>query len=604
MSALFALLSLLFVWCLCIVLISFIKNTARFQRLSTYYDIAVSSSPLSISGWTSRFTHTIFRFGGGNKHRLQRCYGGGVVLACVGMVVSLLLLSVSLIQSLSAAVHPVELEMEASSYPSLPTIKFDIAIPGLNMPLSQIGYLWVAIMISVSFHEFGHALAAASHGIRTKAIGFFVAVFFPGAWVELDDDDLQSLTPVQRLKISAAGVWHNALLCIMCLLVILCVPWLASPCFGQGHGISVVQVADDFSLSGLVRPGDIIDHIDHTPITSVDQWHSVLEAAMSPPSLPGYCVPAAAIQANFVHGTSCCDVDSSSPSPHTCFSTIPNMVPSSNRHHYNEQTLDSASSHASYTRICMSAREHILSPSVSRCSASQACAHPTSEVCVQPVLENEYIRVLGLGMADERRFLFAGDPRELVAGIRASDYVPRAWFTTVVQWLAPRFLHFSLFHWPDMLLHLLRFVIAVSASLALLNSAPIHYADGSWTVHLLHEWWYTRQPGFKRCNSDVELAAVHDASTSSHASPLRVSHAHNGDKSNHSGSCHSRSVSGSPSAPAVLIDDAAPKDSPLQRAAIALPHQTLVSRVLQLGSLLLIGNVMVSFYRMSTGVSF
>jgi hypothetical protein len=71
-----------------------------------------------------------------------------------------------------------------------------LALPGFTIPWSQIIYLWIgnpllstafiyhlvtnsqggvstAVLISGIWHELGHALAAATHNVRTQRIGFF-----------------------------------------------------------------------------------------------------------------------------------------------------------------------------------------------------------------------------------------------------------------------------------------------------------------------------------------------------------------------------------------------------------------------------------------------
>lgn len=43
-------------------------------------------------------------------------------------------------------------------------------------------------MVSVAFHELGHALAAAAHRVRTLSVGVFVVALFPGAYCEIDNN--------------------------------------------------------------------------------------------------------------------------------------------------------------------------------------------------------------------------------------------------------------------------------------------------------------------------------------------------------------------------------------------------------------------------------
>lgn len=104
-----------------------------------------------------------------------------------------------------------------------------VAIPGVTLPFDQLVYLWIGkshgsdavksrgsqpvvagISLSVGFHEFGHALAAAAMHVRSTSIGFFWILFFPGAYVEIEPNGFAALAPRQRLRITAAGELGSA----------------------------------------------------------------------------------------------------------------------------------------------------------------------------------------------------------------------------------------------------------------------------------------------------------------------------------------------------------------------------------------------------------
>eukprot|EP00249_Psilotum_nudum_P013086 c24146_g1_i1 orf=242-967(+) len=84
-----------------------------------------------------------------------------------------------------------------------------LVVPGLNVPWSDIGYILFGTIIAVGFHEVGHALAAASEGVRIEHVAVFLACLFPGALVGLNHSSLQLLPPIRALRIYCAGIWHN-----------------------------------------------------------------------------------------------------------------------------------------------------------------------------------------------------------------------------------------------------------------------------------------------------------------------------------------------------------------------------------------------------------
>jgi len=69
----------------------------------------------------------------------------------------------------------------------------------------------MSTILSIAFHEFGHAIAAASEGVEIEYVAIFVAVLFPGAFVALNYDLLQNRPLFSMLRIYCAGIWHNVM---------------------------------------------------------------------------------------------------------------------------------------------------------------------------------------------------------------------------------------------------------------------------------------------------------------------------------------------------------------------------------------------------------
>ena len=52
----------------------------------------------------------------------------------------------------------------------------------------QMPYVWIGIIVSVSWHELGHALALGCEGLSITGAGVFIAVCLPGAYVRISDE--------------------------------------------------------------------------------------------------------------------------------------------------------------------------------------------------------------------------------------------------------------------------------------------------------------------------------------------------------------------------------------------------------------------------------
>lgn len=72
---------------------------------------------------------------------------------------------------------------------------------------------------SVLFHEIGHSAAAAVYALKTSTLGIFWALF-PGAFVEIDSNDMGKLPPSRQLRVMSGGVAHNLLLFLLAFLTL------------------------------------------------------------------------------------------------------------------------------------------------------------------------------------------------------------------------------------------------------------------------------------------------------------------------------------------------------------------------------------------------
>ena len=63
--------------------------------------------------------------------------------------------------------------------------------------------------------------SGSSEGIPTEYIAIFLAVLFPGALVALSYELLEELQPFAALRVYCAGVWHNAVVCLFCIMNII-----------------------------------------------------------------------------------------------------------------------------------------------------------------------------------------------------------------------------------------------------------------------------------------------------------------------------------------------------------------------------------------------
>ena len=148
-------------------------------------------------------------------------------------------------------------------------------MPGVNLPWSQVLYYLVTLTISGVFHEFGHAISAVRYDlnfkrslinfrfcsckslgpqyrliscsfnreqVRVNGFGMFFMLIYPGAFVDLYTEHLTVISPLRQLRIYCAGVWHNAVLVLVGMLLIWCLPYLLVPFYVTGQGAVVFSL--------------------------------------------------------------------------------------------------------------------------------------------------------------------------------------------------------------------------------------------------------------------------------------------------------------------------------------------------------------------------
>ncbi|KAI8988605.1 hypothetical protein BDF20DRAFT_856656 [Mycotypha africana] len=209
-------------------------------------------------------------------------------------------------------------------------------IPGVTLPMSHIGYYLCALIICGLFHEAGHAIAAYSQGIHIQSSGMFVIYLYPGAFVNIPDQQLQTLKAFQQLQIICAGVWHNLVLYLYTYislagglkLMLLFLGWQSLE--GQG-GVSVVHVRPTSPLAAHIPPSSIIYQLDDYPlVNNIEEWNQYLLNDKGKHTIQqGFCIDDHQIDQDL--GLDCCQIDEEYPfgkstnASISCFATYPFM---------------------------------------------------------------------------------------------------------------------------------------------------------------------------------------------------------------------------------------------------------------------------------------
>jgi len=163
--------------------------------------------------------------------------------------------------------------IRASSYggetPSPPLVPI---IPGLTITGMDIVYLLIAIGVSVTLHELGHAIAAKAEHLRLKSYGAGLFLFMPLAFVELEEEEILRSRRLTAGRILSGGVLMNMVLFVIFAGAMILALMLA-PLAGVSQGV-IVDSIEKGSLADRsgISPGLLIQSINGTPIRSIEDF--------------------------------------------------------------------------------------------------------------------------------------------------------------------------------------------------------------------------------------------------------------------------------------------------------------------------------------------
>ncbi|TPX71801.1 hypothetical protein SpCBS45565_g00919 [Spizellomyces sp. 'palustris'] len=352
-------------------------------------------------------------------------------------------------------------------------------IPGVNLPISSLGYYLFALLFAGIVHELGHALAAVFYRVPIQSSGLFLTVLYPGAFVDLHEPTLSILGPPERLGIICAGVWHNTVLAILIFFAIYTLPlWMGWGYTQFDHGVVVLNIMNHSPLVGHLWVGSQIVSVNGADINDgIRGWEQLVwDQVVGERDTGGWCVPHTSIEAEAL---TCCDITPSNPlGP-------PNV---------SSQCFTSQNG----TKSCLFLND--VMRTYQSCNVKQDCQKSVTDhssafqkaMCMRPYILNRFIRILRIGVregGEVRDVIYLGDPREVweEGSVRVGSLQPRAWFLPVV-----------LPYMMERLLQMASFTFSISVALAVFNMVPVFKLDGHHALIALLDWIWTKNKSRER----------------------------------------------------------------------------------------------------------
>lgn len=338
-------------------------------------------------------------------------------------------------------------------------VELDVMLPGVNLPLDEIGFYITALAVCSIVHEVGHALAAVLEDVPLNGFGVQVFLAFPVAFTELATEQLNGLRPWRKLRVFCAGVWHNILLAILALAM-----WsiIFLPFYTVDSSVSVIAIKPDSPLSGDrgLAVGDVITHINECRVRDAHTWYGCLANTIRNP--PSYCIPSSYVLEHdesvpVYHSnegvTECCDRNNPK---NLCFE----YQVSEDNHGLVELPQF----------MCLNIRKTIEN-AISYCHGPvYGHGDCVESFCIKPMMNNA-TTLMRIKRSNGNDVFFIGHPSDLAFTVKISGFVPK----TIL---------FSASIAEKMSL-LLKYLVVFSLGLAVVNVIPCFYFDGYYITNTL-----------------------------------------------------------------------------------------------------------------------
>ncbi|KAK5973586.1 Membrane-bound transcription factor site-2 protease, partial [Trichostrongylus colubriformis] len=368
-------------------------------------------------------------------------------------------------------------------------------IPGVNLPWSHIPIFVIVLAVAAIVHEIGHSAAATTYNVRVNGFGIFLLGLYPGAFTDIDPESLKRSHPRHRLEVFGGGIWHNLVLAGIAYLMFLTTPYVLSPFFGQGQGVTVTGVDSRSGLYGAggLTVGNVVVSIDDCPVRKHEDWRECVRRLEK--NKHGQCVPRTAVEASLATKTSmsldelhCCEDFANITHAHMCFESMLDMTtkhlvtkaPSLNRV-LRVGIVEPAEEIVRKRRkklrrfSCLSAQYVTSQPT---CSNSSSCAmggDGEERVCVFPALFNG-TQLARISVKNHvRPVLYVGNLDELISYVSIDGLVTR------FSWIPH--------YWAESVELIPKYLFTLSLALGLLNSVPCYALDGQYIVIVCVNWY-------------------------------------------------------------------------------------------------------------------
>jgi hypothetical protein len=150
-----------------------------------------------------------------------------------------------------------------------------LLLPGINEYVPSTLAVWLAFILTIGVHEFGHGILCRVENIKVKTMGALIAVIPIGFFVEPDEEELDRTKGMAKVRMFGAGITNNLVVGFSCFFLLMLFVGLATPVSQPIiHGV----YKDYPAASAGIPPGSIVTAVNGVTVSNRADVSTILNS--------------------------------------------------------------------------------------------------------------------------------------------------------------------------------------------------------------------------------------------------------------------------------------------------------------------------------------
>src|SRR5207244_4887305 len=153
-----------------------------------------------------------------------------------------------------------------------------IPVPGVTISWEIFPYILISIAALLIPHEAAHGIASVLDKVPIKSSGVFLAIFLPGGFVEIDEEDLSKRKARTKLRVFAGGSFTNFVGWFLVVLLLTNLALTISPLYeSNSSGVLITGLVNGGAAqTNNIPQWSVLTHVNATAVPSTNALRSYL----------------------------------------------------------------------------------------------------------------------------------------------------------------------------------------------------------------------------------------------------------------------------------------------------------------------------------------